>query len=180
MKLLIALADFPDFVAFSPNISPALAAPYLRQAHTFDVQLPAAVRADLETELPVIAPTFKPDACEAADFATEAAKAGWSNTTLARLWYEAIRPLLVLESARRMLLWHGLHITPNGAENLSTTPISSQQRAELRADLQSQAAFYRARYEAGLRSLAPAPATSTCGATSHRRPGRGGLQTAAL
>jgi hypothetical protein len=179
MKLLIKLADFADFTAFSTNISPALVAPYIREAQTFDVKLPSAVRADLETELAAIDPAFKPEDFDTVDFATQAATAGWSNTTLARLWYEAIRPLLVLESARRMLLWHGLHITPNAAEITTDRPISSQQRAELRADLIAKASYYRPLMEAGLRSLAPAPTTTTCGIT-RRRPRTGGFQSSAV
>jgi hypothetical protein len=179
MKLLITLADFADFTAFSTNISPALVTPYIREAHTFDVKLPLAVRTDLETQLADVDSAYKPEDFDTADFATAAATAGWANTTLARLWYEAIRPLLVLESARRMLLWHGLHITPNAAESTTDRPISSQQRAELRADLISKASYYRPLFEAGLRSIAPAPMVPTCG-VRRARPSSGGLQISAI
>jgi hypothetical protein len=179
MKLLITLADFADFTAFSTNIGASLVTPYIREAHTFDVKLPTAVRADLETELAGIDPAFKPEDFDTADFAVQAATAGWANTTLARLWYEAIRPLLVLESARRMLLWHGLHITPNAAEVTTDRPISSQQRAELRADLISKASYYRPLFEAGLRSISPTSTVPTCG-TPRQRPSSGGLQISAV
>lgn len=177
MKLLIALADFADFTAFSTNINNALVTPYIREAHTFDVRLPSGVRLDLEAALPGIDPNFKPDETDAVTFDADAQAAGWTNTKLARAWYGAIRPLLVLESARRMLLWHGLHITPNGAENTASQPISSQQRAELRADLQAKAGHYRALYDAALRLLLPV--LSPCG-TARRRAGNGGLQTSAI
>lgn len=178
MMLLISLADFADFTAFSTNISPALVTPYIREAHTFDVRLPAAVRDALEKELRAVLPEFNPDEFDTAEFLTTATTAGWTNLKLARLWYEAIRPLLVLESARRMLLWHGLHITPNGAESTAAQPISTQQRAELRADLQAKANYYRPIYEAGLRHIAPIAAPTTCSAS--RRPGHGSAQTSAI
>jgi hypothetical protein len=179
MKLLIALADFADFTAFSTNIAPALVNPYIREAQTFDVKLPAAVRAELEAELANVVPEFKPEEFDSAEFDTTAPQMGWTNLKLARVWYEAIRPLLVLESARRMLLWHGLHITPNGAELTTNQPISSQQRAELRADLQAKAGYYRPLVEAGLRSLSTSTVPAPCGAT-RRRPSRGGYTSSAV
>lgn len=177
--LLISLADFADFTAFSTNISPALVTPYIREAHTFDVRLPPAVRDALEKELQAVLPEFKPDEFDSTEFLTTATTAGWANLKLARLWYEAIRPLLVLESARRMLLWHGLHITPNGAENTASQPITDQQRAQLRADLQAKANYYRPLYEAGLRHIAPIAPPRTCSPTL-RRPGHGSTQTSAI
>ena len=179
MKLLISLADFADFTAFSTNIAPALATPYIREAQQFDVKLPAAVRAELEAELAVVQPSFKPDEFDGADFNTEANIAGWQNLALAKVWYEALRPLLVLESARRMLMWHGLHITPNAAEITTDRPISSQQRAELRADLQAKASYYRPLVEAGLRSLSTTTAPTPCGPT-RRRPSSGGFTSYAV
>jgi hypothetical protein len=175
MKLLISIRDIADFTSFSRNISDELTDPYIRAAQTFDVQLPTVVRAALEAQLENVLPDFKPDEFEAADFATTATDAGWVDTKLARVWYEAIRPLLVMEAARRMLLWHGLHITPNGAENTSDRPLSTAQRSELRADLIGQAAYYRPLFEVGLRSLSPTPAPTACRKPS-RRPSSGGLQ----
>jgi len=175
MKLLITLADIAAFTAFSTNIGAQLVTPYIREAQTFDVKLPTLVRAELEAELPTIDAAFKPDDFEAVDFPQAAVLAGWANPKLARAWYEAIRPLLALEAARRMLLWHGLHITPAGCENASALPITDGQRA----DLQAKAMHYRALYEAALHTLAPIPAATSC-VPVRRRPGNGGLRSAAL
>jgi len=179
MKLLIALADIAAFTAFSTNISAHLVTPYIREAQTFDVKLPALVRTELEAELPTIDPLFKPDDFEAVNFPQAAVLAGWANPKLARAWYEAIRPLLALEAARRMLLWHGLHLTPDGAESTADRPITDGQRAALRADLQAKAVHYRALYEAALHTLAPISAATSCTPT-RRRPGNGGLRSAAI
>jgi len=179
MKLLITLADITAFTAFSTNIGAHLVTPYIREAQTFDVKLPALVRAELEAELPTIDPLFKPDDFEAVNFPQAAVSAGWASPKLARAWYEAIRPLLALEAARRMLLWHGLHITAAGCENVSALPITDGQRAALRADLQAKAVHYRALYEAALLTLAPIPAATSC-APTRRRPGNGGLRSAAI
>jgi hypothetical protein len=182
MKLLISILDFADYTAFSKNISAALVEPYIREAQTFDVKLPTAVRAALETQLDAVRPSFKPDEFDGADFSTESTIAGWTDLALAKVWYEAIRPLLVLESARRMLLIHGVHFTPNGVQTISADgqmPISSQLRAELRADLQAKANHYRPLFEAGLRSLSPITVPQVCG-TSRRRPSRGGLTTSVV
>lgn len=182
MKLLISILDFGLYTAFSKNIAPHLVEPYIREAQTFDVKLPAAVRAELETELATVTPEFNPAEFDTAEFETEVVTAGWANVQLAKVWYEAIRPLLVLESARRMLLIHGVHFTPNGVQTISDggqMPISSQLRAELRADLQAKANHYRPLVEAGLRSLFTTPAPTTCGPT-RRRPSSGGLTSYAV
>jgi len=179
MKLLITLTDIAAFTAFSTNIGAHLVTPYIREAQTFDVKLPVLVRAELEAELPTINPLFKPEEFEAVNFPQEAVAAGWANPKLARAWYEAIRPLLALEAARRMLLWHGLHITPAGCENGSALPITDGQRAALRADLQAKAMHYRALYEAALHTLAPITSPAGC-APTRRRPSNGGLRSAAL
>jgi len=179
MKLLISILDFGDFTAFSKNIAEALVNPYIREAQQFDVRLPAPVRAELETELDAVLPSFKPDEFDTADFDTEAKIAGWQNLALAKVWYEGIRPLLVLEAARRMLLWHGVHITPNGAEITAESPASSQTLAALRADLQAKASYYRPLFEAGLRSLSTSAAPTSCG-TTRRRPSRGGFTSYAV
>lgn len=179
MKLLISILDFADFTAFSKNIAEALVNPYIREAQQFDVRLPIEVRAELEAELEGVVPSFKPDEFNSADFSTEANIAGWKNLALAKAWYEGIRPLLVLEAARRMMLWHGVHITPNGAELTAENPASPQLLAALRADLQAKASYYRPLYEAGLRSLSTSAAPTSCGPT-RRRPSRGGFTSYAV
>jgi hypothetical protein len=182
MKLLISILDFPDFTAFSKNIAATLVDPYIREAQTFDVKLPTVIREELATTLPLIDKAFKPEDFDTANFPAAAVEAGWQNPKLARVWYEGIRPLLVLESARRMLLIHGVHFTPNGVQTISDggqMPISSQLRAELRADLQAKANHYRPFVEAGLRALSAITVPTTCGPVRRRR-GHGGLQTSAI
>lgn len=157
---LITLADFADYVPFSVNISAALVDPHIRDAQAFDVWplLPTPLRTELPTD-----------------------RSSWQPATEA-LFTEHLRPLLVLEAARRMLLWHGVHVTPNGAEVIitgSNQPISGQQRTELRADLASKANQYRPGLIAALRAAYPSAGSIGCG-SSGRRPGRGGLTTSAI
>jgi hypothetical protein len=179
MKLLISILDIADFTAFSKNTGEHLVTPYIREAQQFDVKLPAAVQAELEAELEAVQPQFKPDEFQGADFSTTATTAGWKNLALAKVWYESIRPLLALEAARRMMLWHGFHLTPNAAETTSDRPMSKQDRAELRADLQAKASHYRPLFEAGLRSLSPITAPASCGAV-RRRVSRGGFTSTSV
>lgn len=176
MKLLISILDIADFSVFSKNTGAHLVEPHIRDAQQFDVKLPTDLRAELEAELAVVRPEFKPDEFDGSDFATTANVMGWKNLALARVWYEAIRPLLSLESANRMLLWHGRHLTPNSAENTTDNPLSPQDRAALRADLQAKASYYRPLFDAALRSLSPITAPATCGAP-RRRPSRGGYRS---
>jgi hypothetical protein len=151
MTLLISLADFADYTAFSTNISAALVEPYIRDAQRFDVWplLPANLRTELET-----------------------ARAQWLPAT-EKLFTDYVRPLLVLESACRMIVWHGTHVTPAGLEDLASdlnrTAASTTRRAVLSADLQAKAATYRALLIAAL----PSP-SGACGSSTTRRPGRGG------
>jgi hypothetical protein len=180
MRLLISIADFADFTAFSKNIGGQLADPYIRDAQTFDVKLGADLYGKLEAALDLVQPEFKPDEFASPDFATRANVAGWADLKLAELWYSAVRPLLVCHSARRMLLWHGLHITPNSAELTTDRPISSQQRAELRADLQTKCGHYEALLAVALRAYLPATTPTTCGTTRRRRPTTGGLTTSVV
>lgn len=158
MRLFISLADFADYTVLSANLPAALVEPYIRDAQRFDVWplLPAQVQAQLAE------PTTS-----------------WAAATAA-LFAERIRPLLVLESAARLLLWHGTHVTPAGLEELTTdlnrTPASGARRAALAADLQAKAAHYRA----ALLAVLPRSTSAGCGADYRRRPGRGGLAISAL
>lgn len=182
-RLLINIGDFPDFVPFSVHIAPLLVTPHIRDAHTFDVGplLSTALWLQLETELDTVMPEFNPAEFASSEFLTTTVQAGWITPALAALWYDAVRPLLVCESARRMLLWHGAHVTANGVETISDVghmPVSGATRTELRSDLQAKCSHYRARLTARLGPFAPL--VSTCGPGRRRRPGAGGLTTYAL
>ncbi|MGI4884282.1 MAG: hypothetical protein ACRYFR_04915 [Janthinobacterium lividum] len=184
-KLLISLADFPAYVPFSVNTGAHLVDPHIRRAQVEDVGplLSKAQWDALDLALEAVAPEFAPEEFDSAEFFEEAAESGWENPALASLWYGGIRPLLVTEAARRMLLWHGLHITPNGAETVSDVghmPISNAQRTELRSDLAASATFYRARFEIARRAAFPLAAATCCGTPTRRRPTRGGFQSSAV
>lgn len=155
MTNLITLADFKGIVPFSTNISADLADPHIADAQEIDVWplLPEQLRTELA-----------------------AGSAQWS-ASLTTLFTDHLKRLLVLESARRMLLWHGLHITPNGAENTASLPITDQQRTQLRADLAAKASFYRPAALVAIAALYPAT-TPGCGPV--RRASRGGLTMSAV
>ena len=176
MKLLISIADFPDFTPFSKNISAHLVTPHIRDAQTFDVKLGAALYEQLELALSAVQPEFIPTEFDTAEFFTSATNAGWPDPKLATLWYSVVRPLLVSHAARRMMLWHGLHITPDGAESTAERPISPQERAALRADLQAKCSHYESLLTAALRTYLPTTSPATC-TTTRRRPTHGGLRT---
>lgn len=152
---LITLADFAGIVPFSVNIGAHLVEPHIADAQELDVWplLPDALRTALAGPRP------------------------W-GPALEKLFADHLRRLLVLESARRILLWHGLHITPNGAENTASQPITDQQRAQLRADLQAKATHYRPGALAAVAMLYP-PTAASCGTRTRRR-SNGGLQTSAI
>lgn len=155
MTNLITLADFKGVVPFSTNIGEHLVAPHIADAQELDLWplLPAALRSDLGQPRPW------PAAVEG-------------------LFAEHLKRLLVLEAARRALLWHGLHITPNGAENTAAQPITDTQRTQLRADLAAKATHYRPAVLAAIAAAYPTASTA-CGAGRPRR-GNGGLRTAAI
>ncbi len=155
MNNLITLADFKGVVPFSTNISPDLVAPHVADAQEIDFWplLPDGLRTDLTQLRP------------------------WP-AALETLWAEHLRRLLVLAAARRMLLWHGLHITPAGAETAAAQPITDQQRTQLRADLAAKSAYYQPLALAAVAAAYPVAAPA-CGST-RRRPGAGGFRSAAL
>lgn len=154
MTNLITLADFKGVVPFSTNIGEHLVAPHIADAQELDLWplLPAALRTSLSQVRP------------------------WP-AALEMLWAEHLKRLLVLAAARRMLLWHGLHITPNGAENTAAQPITDQQRTQLRADLAAKSTHYQPLALAAIATAYPV-ATAACGAP--RRRTTGGLSSAAL
>ena len=166
-RLLISLSDFPDYVPFSVNIDALLVTPHIRSAQTFDVEplLGESQWDDLEQALLAVTPEYQPLEFDSAEFLVEAVQAGWPDPRLARLWFAGVRPLLVCESARRMLLWHGAHVTPNGLETISDVghmPVSNAQRTELRADLEKQCQYYRTRLATAQRAAYPTTSCSSC------------------
>lgn len=152
---LITITDFAGIVPFSVNIGAHLADPHIADAQALDVlpRLPAALRTVLAT------PTV-----------------GWP-ADVTTLFTDHLKRVLVLEAARRMLLWHGLHITPNGCENTAALPITDAQRNQLRADLAAKAGHYWPALLSAAGSLYPA-ATTGCGTGTRRA--RTGSTTAAL
>lgn len=157
-SLLITLADFPDFVPFSVNIDESLVNPHIRDAQTMELWplLPLALRAELATP-----------------------RAGWLPAT-AVLFTDFVRPLLVVESARKMLLYHGAHVTAAGLQTVSdpsigAQPVAGAWRTELRADLAAKCTHYRSRLDGALRLAYPTTYANTCSGP-RRRPTSGGLQ----
>ena len=161
----------------APDLSPVVGEqrPHLDQAASSEHRAdPAPLRAELES----IGAEFEPSEFDRAEFATALEALPMATQVL---FADYLKPLLVMESARRMLLIHGVHITPNGVETISDVghmPISGQVRAELRADYQHKATHYRNRLELALRQAYP-PTAITCG-TPRRRRDRGGLQSSVL
>ncbi|GGG34247.1 DUF6712 family protein [Hymenobacter glacieicola] len=155
MSQILTKADFPEFVPFSLNIGDHLLNPHIRDARTFDLgMLSAADWLALEQPRP------------------------WQVTGLETLYQEFIRPLWVLESARRFLLWHGTHITGSGVDDIADPdhrPVSGQRRAELKADLETKCSYYRNRLDAALRAYRGAAPATTCGPARPRRRGKGGF-----
>jgi hypothetical protein len=153
---LITLPDFKGVVPFSTNIGEHLVAPHIADAQEIDFWplLPAALRTDLAQVRPWVA-------------------------ALETLWADHLKRLLVLAAARRLLLWHGLHITPNGAENTAALPITDTQRTQLRADLAAKSTHYQPLALAAIHVAYPTTAT-TCGDGHRRRRTNGGFSSAAL
>ncbi len=179
MRLLISIADFPGIVPFSVNINALLVDPHIRDAQTFDVKLGAELYGQLDAALQAVLPEFNPDEFDTAEFQAAAITAGWADTKLATLWHSAVRPLLVCHAARRMMLWHGAHITANGLETISDVghmPVSTAVRSELRSDMQAKCSHYEALLLPALRAYQPIATPGTC-SPSRRRTTKGGLKT---
>jgi len=156
MTNLITATDFAGIVPFSVNIGAHLVDPHVADAQALDFlpQLPAV----LQTELAAVRP--------------------WAGP-LETLWADHLKRLLVLEAGRRLLLWHGLHITPNGAENTASQPLSDAQRNQLRADLAGKVSHYLPAALAAIAKLYPPTTSTTCG-TSRARRSSGGYRSAAI
>ena len=95
-----------------------------------------------------------------------------------------VRPLLVCEAFRRMLPWHGHHVTANGIEAISDVghqPISASVRAELRGDILAKGTYYRHRLLTALATYrgTALPATA-CSSPGRRRAGSGGTKSYAI
>lgn len=181
IALLIEIRDFPDYVPFSVNIAPLLANPHIRDAQTFDVWplLPAPLREELQAAIGETTLAGDDGEFSNGEFYTPTPS---NLQAMPAIFREAVRPLLVLESAARMLLWHGAHVTPNGLETLSdgqNTEVSDKRRNELRQDLLAKAGYYRAKLEAALRAAYPTAYSSSCG-SARRAASSGGLTTYAV
>ena len=167
MTLLITKADLPDYTRISVNISDLLLNPAIRDAHTFDV-LPLLRPAEVGNLVAYLA-------LSPADRAAHPAHV---------LYTTAVRPLLCYETYRRFMLDHGVHLTENGAETISDMghqPISSAQRNEIRQDAAAKCSHYQAVLAGALRTYrGPGSSPATCGTSSNRRPGTGGLRTSAV
>ncbi|TGE04754.1 DUF6712 family protein [Hymenobacter fodinae] len=177
--LLITVADFLEFWPLSRNTAPELVDPYIRKAQLFDVRplLTAEEWAGFERNLGNGSSEFPGVEFDPAEFLATPPTSGWDNPTLAALWTGFVRPLLVTEAFRRLLLWHGTHMTGNGAETFSdgsNQPISASRRAELKADVEAERNLYAGRLQAALRAYRGPQPTTTCG-NSRRRPGRGSV-----
>ena len=173
IALLITLADFPDYTPFSVNIGAHLVNPHIRSAQAFDVWplLPAALRAELQAAFGEATLAGSEGEFYGGEFYTPTPS---NLAAMPPIFREYVRPLLVLESARRMLLWHGAHVTPNGLESFSdgsNQAVSGAQRNELRQDLIAQASHYRARLEGALRTAYPSAYSTTCGPARRRSSG---------
>jgi hypothetical protein len=184
--LLLTKLDFPPFWPLSQNVADALVNPYILKAQTFDVRplLRAVEWEGFERHLPATTglEEFVGVEFEPAEFLAAPPLSDWDDPKLAALWAGFVRPLLVTEAFRRLLLWHGTHVTPNGLETMQDVnhlPISTARRAELKADVEAERELYRGRLSAALRAYRGLSPSSTCGPTT-RRPGRGGLKTFAL
>ena len=167
MTLLITKADLPNYTKISRNISDLLLNPAIRDAHVFDV-LPLLSEAEVGNL--------------AAYLATDLADR--PQHPAHTLYTTAVRPLLCYETYRRFMLDHGVHLTENGAETISDLghqPITTAQRTEIRADAAAKCAHYRAVLAGALRTYrGPSYQAPTCGASTTRRPGNGGLRTSAI
>ena len=161
MIQLITKAYLPDYTRLSMNIADALINPAIRDAHTFDVlpQLSEAEQGNLVAYLTL----------DETDRAQHLAHT---------LYTKAVRPLLCYQAYRRFLLDAGVHITPNSIELTTDRPVSSAQRAEMRADAAAKCSHYDAVLASALRTYRGTIAP-TCG-TTRRRPVTGGLRTSTV
>jgi hypothetical protein len=164
MIQLITKADLPDYTRMSVNIADALINPAIRDAHTFDV-LPHFSPAELGNLV--------------AYLALDETYRGQHPAHV--LYQTAVRPLLCYQAYRRFLLDAGVHITPNSIELTTDRPVSSQQRAEMRADAAAKCSYYDAVLASALRAYrGPATPSTTCGGSTRRRPATGGLRTSTI
>lgn len=191
MKLLIAKTDLQDYTRVSEQVADLLINPAIRDAHEFDV-LPLLHTAEVLALSVYLADAGRPAFATAYKSAEEA---GFPAADLAALqasplyrphvlYVGAVRPLLCYETYRRFLLDHGAHITENGVETFSSgnnQPIGQGQRTEMRADAAAKCSFYRAKIAGALATYrGPTYQPASCGASTNRRPGNGGLRTAPL
>ena len=187
MFLLVSKKDFPAYVAFSANVGDQLVLPHLQDAQLFDVRplLPGELEA-MEAAAQAAAPRleFRYLEFDPREFFAEDLPTDWPDPRLYTLFMAFVRPLLVCEAFRRMIPWHGKHVTPNGIEVISDAghqPITAADRAELRGDILAKCNYYRHRLLTALATYRgtalPAPA---CSSPRRRRAGSGGTHSYAL
>lgn len=185
MFLLLSKSDFPAFVPFSLNIGAHLVEPHIRAAQRFDLRLPGLLTRDemqaLEANSEKYARTeFDNLEFDPREFLAELLETEWDDKPLYTLFMGFVRPLHVFEAFRRLLVWHGHHVTPNGLEVITDDShklVSASVRTELRNDILTQANYYRNALQLALRTYRGAAVPTTCGPLRRRRQaGLGGTQ----
>jgi hypothetical protein len=131
--LLITKADFPEYTLVSLNVADRLINPYIGDAWTYFIE-----------------PLLRESEVAALGLPT----ADWAPG-LTALW-ALLKPVWVLESYRRFIGNHGIHIAPSGVETLASdinrVPISGTERARLGAEAQAKLSIRLGKLEAALRT----------------------------
>lgn len=190
MIQLITKRDLPDYTKFSVNTADLLINPSIQDAHVFNV-LPHLSLPEQRALSAYLAnadrASFEADykACEKLGFPEEQLAGLVANPlySVGVLYLSAVRPLLCYETYRHLLLGHGVHVTPNGVEvveGTDGTPVSGQQRTEMRADAAAKCAHYHSVLASALRTYrGPTTGPTTCG-PRRRRPQSGGLSISVI
>ncbi len=181
MYLLVTKKDFPAFVPFTDQIGDHLVTPHIQDAQLFDVR--RLMRKEEYTEMEASAEQHERTEFhflefDPREFFTELLQTEWENKKLYTLFMGFVRPLIVCEAFRRLIPYHGAHVTGNGFEVISEMghqPISAATRAEIREDILTKCNYYRTRLETALSTYrGTTPPTTTCTPYRRRRAGLGG------
>lgn len=147
---LITKADFPEYTVVSLNVADRLINPYIGDAWLYFIE-PLLRTAEVAALVP-----------PAADWAPE----------LTTLW-GFLKPVWVLDSYRRFVANHGIHVTSDGIESLSSdvgrAPISGTERARLVAEVQGKISIRLGKLEAALRTYRGPSASTSCTTNRRRR-----------